>query len=445
MPTCFGARSPTSLWRATVGRRRCTCSSGWTRRRRGAPVFAQPVPVKCPFTDRGTVFQTKDGVVHGLWIVEDELVHTFSIGRRWSSARRTDHAGQGAEVTAPGGSAPECRWKLRPRLRGLRRRDKGPEGTAWTEEWRPFNSSGIAVGEPRYHYLNGARLPSLLKGPLSDVQQITLTKKEQYVLFIRSSVKGSRAGRRPAERESIWRDGTGMALGAPGRRRRRRVSGIGSGMEDHFLYFPTRELAATPANLRPAVRGPDGRGRRRRRASGLVDPRPRGARAAVLPRQRRQRRRPPGPGQDSLRERLGLDVFLVDYRGYGQSQGSPSEEGLYRDARAIHGAADRARFSPEDIVLFGESLGSAVAIQLALDRPSGAVVLETPFLSLAAMAREHYPFVPTFLLRSRYDNAAKIPGVLPPKLFLVAERDEIVPPGHGPPPLRAGEGAERST
>lgn len=201
-------------------------------------------------------------------------------------------------------------------------------------------------------------------------------------------------------------------------------------MEDRFLYFPTRELGSTPADYglqaeELAVTAEDGvrlrgwwiRGRGKRALLFFH-----GNAGNVGDRLDRTK---------ILCQRLGLDVFLVDYRGYGKSQGAPSEEGLYRDARAIHGAAVERGFRPEDILLFGESLGSAVAIQLALDRASGAVVLETPFLSLAAMAREHYPFVPTFLLRSRYDNAAKIPGVASPKLFLVAERDEIVPPDHG--------------
>ena len=205
---------------------------------------------------------------------------------------------------------------------------------------------------------------------------------------------------------------------------------LGSGMENRFLYFPTRHLAATPASYGlvaedltvAAEDGVELRGwwiRTRGERALLFFHGNAGNIGDRLDRAR------------ILCERLGLDVFLVDYRGYGQSQGSPSEEGLYRDARAIHGAATARGFRPENIVIFGESLGSAVAIQLAIDRPSGAVVLETPFLSLAAMAKEHYPFVPTFLLRSRYDNAAKIPGVASPKLFLVAERDEIVPPEQG--------------
>jgi fermentation-respiration switch protein FrsA (DUF1100 family) len=132
-----------------------------------------------------------------------------------------------------------------------------------------------------------------------------------------------------------------------------------------------------------------------------------------------------------LNARFGLDVFLVDYRGYGRSTGSPAEEGLYRDARAIYRAARERGFAPEQIVLFGESLGSAVAVALAGEVPVGAVVLETPFLSVPEMAREHYPWVPAFLIRSRFDSAARVASITAPKLFLVAERDEIAPPEQG--------------
>ncbi len=132
-----------------------------------------------------------------------------------------------------------------------------------------------------------------------------------------------------------------------------------------------------------------------------------------------------------LNARFGLDVFLVDYRGYGRSTGSPSEEGLYRDARAIYRAALERGFAAERIVLFGESLGSAVAVELAGEVPVGAVVLETPFLSIREMAREHYPWAPAFLIRSSFDNASRVASIAAPKLFLVAERDEIVPADHG--------------
>ncbi len=132
-----------------------------------------------------------------------------------------------------------------------------------------------------------------------------------------------------------------------------------------------------------------------------------------------------------LHDRFGLDVLLIDYRGYGKSGGSPSEAGLRRDARAIYEVARGRGFPPERIVAFGESLGSAVAAGLAAERPCGAVILETPFLSIRAMARRHYPFVPAFLVRTRFDNAEAIAGVAAPKLFLVAELDEVVPPEQG--------------
>jgi fermentation-respiration switch protein FrsA (DUF1100 family) len=131
-----------------------------------------------------------------------------------------------------------------------------------------------------------------------------------------------------------------------------------------------------------------------------------------------------------LVEAFGLDVFLVDYRGYGRSGGSPSEEGLYADGEAIAGAAAARGFPPGRTALFGESLGAAVAIETARRRPVGAVILETPFLSIAAMARRYYPFVPAFLLRTRFDNEAKIGHLAVPKLIVAAERDEVVPPDH---------------
>ena len=200
-------------------------------------------------------------------------------------------------------------------------------------------------------------------------------------------------------------------------------------MEGRFLYFPVRSLAATPESfgLRADelfVQTEDGVRLHGWWIKGV------GGRALLFFHGNAGNIGDRLERAQILNERLGLDVFLVDYRGYGRSEGEPSEEGLYRDARAIHARA-LERFRPNQIVLFGESLGSAVAIQLALDRPSAGVILETPFLSVAAMAREHYPFVPTFLIRSRFDNERKIASVTQSKLFLVAERDEIVPPAQG--------------
>lgn len=129
-------------------------------------------------------------------------------------------------------------------------------------------------------------------------------------------------------------------------------------------------------------------------------------------------------------ERLGTDLFLVDWRGYGLSTGKPSESGLYRDGLAIYDAARERGFSPEQIVLLGESLGCPVALEVALKRPVAAVALETPFLSVPALARKHYPFVPPFLIRSKFDAESRIRRVTARKLIVAAERDDIAPPSH---------------
>ena len=125
---------------------------------------------------------------------------------------------------------------------------------------------------------------------------------------------------------------------------------------------------------------------------------------------------------------LHVDVLLADYRGYGKSSGAPGEEGLYADGLAMVAEAVRRGTPPERIVLFGESLGCAVAIETALVRPCAGVILEAPFLSLAAMARRYYPWIPAPLIRLRFDNGAKIGRLAVPKLFAQAERDEVVPP-----------------
>jgi uncharacterized protein len=125
---------------------------------------------------------------------------------------------------------------------------------------------------------------------------------------------------------------------------------------------------------------------------------------------------------------FGLDIVLVDYRGYGRSEGVPNEAGLYADGRAMYDVAADRGFTPDRIVLFGRSLGSAVALDVALGRESAGVVLETPFLSVPALARVHYPFLPPSLVRTRFDNEQKIAHLHTPKLIVEAERDTIVPP-----------------
>jgi fermentation-respiration switch protein FrsA (DUF1100 family) len=130
---------------------------------------------------------------------------------------------------------------------------------------------------------------------------------------------------------------------------------------------------------------------------------------------------------------LGRAVLVFDYRGYGRSTGRPSEEGTYLDALAAHEHLVRVEgFAPEHIALYGESLGVAVALELALRvRTSAALIAESGFSSLADMGAEVYPFLPArWLARIRYDNAAKIPRLGVPLLLIHSPDDEIVPVAH---------------
>jgi fermentation-respiration switch protein FrsA (DUF1100 family) len=128
----------------------------------------------------------------------------------------------------------------------------------------------------------------------------------------------------------------------------------------------------------------------------------------------------------------GLDVLLFDYRGYGRSTGSPGEQGTYTDARAALGAL-RARpgVRPGGIVYLGESLGGAVAAELAIADPPAALVLQSTFASIRRMARLHYPVVPAPLVPDLYPTIDRIARVRAPVLVIHGDGDEIVPLDHG--------------
>lgn len=130
---------------------------------------------------------------------------------------------------------------------------------------------------------------------------------------------------------------------------------------------------------------------------------------------------------------LGVDFLLYDYRGFGRSTGSPDEEGTYVDGRAAYDHLVKTRgLDPKRVVLMGESLGCAISIQLALDRPAAGLVLEAPFASIPHMASAIYPFLPArFFVRTRYDNLEKIPRVKAPLLVVQGTRDEVIPVAQG--------------
>jgi hypothetical protein len=129
---------------------------------------------------------------------------------------------------------------------------------------------------------------------------------------------------------------------------------------------------------------------------------------------------------------LGWAVLLFDYRGYGASAGRPSEQGTYGDAEAAYRNLVEARgFTPERIALYGESLGAAVAVELAREHPVAALVAESAFTSLPDIGAEAYPFFPVrWLARYRYDNLAKVGRLEVPLLLVHSPQDEIVPVQH---------------
>lgn len=126
---------------------------------------------------------------------------------------------------------------------------------------------------------------------------------------------------------------------------------------------------------------------------------------------------------------LGVNVFIFDYRGYGRSEGKPSEEGIYEDARAAYDyVVGTLEIDPSSIVFFGRSLGAVVAIHLARDRRCRGLIVESGFPSAKEMAKSLFPFLPLHLfVRSKFDAASAISRVHAPILFIHGTDDRTVP------------------
>jgi fermentation-respiration switch protein FrsA (DUF1100 family) len=123
----------------------------------------------------------------------------------------------------------------------------------------------------------------------------------------------------------------------------------------------------------------------------------------------------------------GFNVLIFDYRGYGRSEGDPSEEGIYLDAAAAFDQA--ARMLPGTaIVIHGSSLGGAVAVETAVRKPAAGLILEATFTSAADVGAIHYPFLPVrIMMRTGLNSIGKIRAVRAPKLFIHGDADEIIP------------------
>ncbi len=126
----------------------------------------------------------------------------------------------------------------------------------------------------------------------------------------------------------------------------------------------------------------------------------------------------------------GSSILILDYRGYGKSAGRPTERGLYIDSEAAYQHLLGMHYRASQIILHGESLGTAVAIDLASRRPCAAVILEAPFTSASDVAGTVLPLLGPLLVRS-YNSAAKASRIATPKLFIQGDHDELIPPRMG--------------
>ena len=128
----------------------------------------------------------------------------------------------------------------------------------------------------------------------------------------------------------------------------------------------------------------------------------------------------------------GFNVLFLEYRGYGGNPGNPTESGLKQDtAAAIRYLGDQG-FSTAQVVLYGESLGSGLAIDQASNKRFAAVVLEAPYTSIADVAQDHYWFLPArWLTRDRFDSLSKIKQINAPLLILHGNKDQVIDPEHG--------------
>ncbi len=129
---------------------------------------------------------------------------------------------------------------------------------------------------------------------------------------------------------------------------------------------------------------------------------------------------------------LGVSVLIVDYRGYGLSEGKPSERGTYLDAEAAwRYLVEVLEIPPEEIVVYGRSLGGSIAAYLAATKPTGGVVIDSTFTSLPDLAAELYPYLPTRLLtRFRYPTVRFLERIEEPLLILHGREDALIPPHH---------------
>lgn len=139
----------------------------------------------------------------------------------------------------------------------------------------------------------------------------------------------------------------------------------------------------------------------------------------------------------------GLGVFLLEYRGYGANPGFPSEKGFYEDAAAAMAFLKQEGVGSDEIILYGESLGTGVATELAVKSPVSCLILQSPFSSMTALARYHYPWI--LLLRpwDKYDSLSRMKSIKAPILVIHGKLDVVVPYAQGLALFEAANGPKK--
>jgi fermentation-respiration switch protein FrsA (DUF1100 family) len=126
--------------------------------------------------------------------------------------------------------------------------------------------------------------------------------------------------------------------------------------------------------------------------------------------------------------KFDVNFLIVAYRGFSGNQGKPSEQGLYEDARSTLNWLKIKGVKEKNLILYGESLGTAVAIEIAQNKDLAGIILESPFTSMVELAQKYYPFIPVrFLLKDKYETIKKLPNINSPLLVLHGRLDSIVP------------------
>jgi fermentation-respiration switch protein FrsA (DUF1100 family) len=207
------------------------------------------------------------------------------------------------------------------------------------------------------------------------------------------------------------------------------LAGCRESVEARFIYFPSRSIATTPSSVGLAFRDVAFTAEDGVRLHGWLIP---GRTPTTLLYSHGNAGNISGRVAIArlLVDQLGVGVFLYDYRGYGKSEGKPTEAGLVSDALGARAALLREGVAAQNIVYFGRSLGAAVTIDLALAHPPRGVVLEAPFASIRAMAATVLPGG-SWMFRTRWDTLAKITNLRAPLLVLHGDADETIPLAQG--------------